>query len=185
MCLSRTHRINSRAHASAAISISSSPVELRNRPASRQFQHSAPSVVALPHHLRAVPFQIEPRFRVTHRDLFFPQLDRRLPIPVQPVRRGVTAEQGSKRYPKFHVQLSRFRHQRSISPKHNVNRPDHCDHIGQHASLAHRFQRLQSLQIPDTACARDTALRFRPKPRNSPSVRGPIQSPDTLRPPER
>src|SRR4051794_15240604 len=66
--------------------------------------------------MHAVTFQIEPRVRMTHRNLFFPQLDRRLPIPIQTVHRGVTAKQGSERHPNFYVQLCRLRHQRSISP---------------------------------------------------------------------
>ena len=116
--VSGTHRINSRAHASAAISISSSPRARarRNRPASVNSSIPLRPSSRCPHHLRAVAFQIEPRIPMTHRNLFFAQLDRRLPIPIQPMRRGVAAEQGSKRNPKFHVQLCRFRHQRSISP---------------------------------------------------------------------
>ena len=68
-----------------------------------QLQHSAPSVFARPDDLRAVAVQVEPSFAVAHRDLFFAQLDRGLAVAIQPVRRGVAAEQGSKRNPKLQL----------------------------------------------------------------------------------
>ena len=99
-----THCINSRAHFSAAISISSSrPLALpdRNCPGFSQLKLSASSIFALPVHHRPIAPQVQPIFPVPDRDPFLAQLDCCLSVPVQPMRRGVAAEQGSQRNPKL------------------------------------------------------------------------------------
>jgi hypothetical protein len=60
-----------------------------------QLHRSSSSVLALPENLSAIASQIKPMIAVAHCNPIFPQLNRGLPVAIQPVRRGVTAEQGS------------------------------------------------------------------------------------------
>jgi len=55
-----------------------------------------PSIGALPGYFGAAAVQVQPIVAVPHQDPFLAQLNRRLPLAVQPVRRGVAAEQGSE-----------------------------------------------------------------------------------------
>src|SRR5579863_6700825 len=64
--------------------------------------------------------QIQPILAAANQDCVFAQLHRRLALAVEPVRRGVAAQQGSERYPQFAPNLlqrtSARGNQRSISP---------------------------------------------------------------------
>src|SRR5579871_6694665 len=74
-------------------------------PRLRQLQLTAAPILTSPANVRTLSIQFQPRIPVPHHDPFFSQLDRGLPVSVQPVRRGVTPQQRSQRNPQFNVEL--------------------------------------------------------------------------------
>jgi hypothetical protein len=63
---------------------------------SRKLQLSYSSILPLPAYVSADTLKAEPSVSVPNQNLLFSKLDRGLAIAVEPVRRGVAAEQGRK-----------------------------------------------------------------------------------------
>jgi hypothetical protein len=77
------------------------PIHAAQSPVIGELQCCSPSILTLPTDGCASSIQIEPGLAVPHQNSFDAQLNRSLPVAVQTVRSGVTAEQGSQGNPKL------------------------------------------------------------------------------------